>query len=292
MMSHMRIGNIRHFASLLLVLFSSIWFSATAMAGETETYGSGKNRFILATGSPGELGLLKLLSETFASREQASMVWMKAGTGQSLKLLREKQADMVMVHAPGGEAIAVAEGWATNRTLIGSNEFYIVGPAADPAQIAAANSGADAYRRIAHVQAKFVSRGDNSGTHQKEMLIWSAVGIKPDGPWYIVTKDFMTASLKRAEIEGAYFMTDSSTWVAEKSNTPRLRILFRGDKALVNTYHAMAAPAGATPGRETALKFISFVASPEGQRIIREFGRERYGEALYNDAEYARKFVD
>jgi tungstate transport system substrate-binding protein len=256
------------------------------------TYGEGRNSFVLATGSPGELGLLKVLGEAFASREQASMKWMKAGTGQSLKLLREKQVDMVMVHAPGGEEKAIKEGWATQRTLIGSNEFYIVGPGDDPAKVATAGSGAEAYRRIARARAKFVSRGDNSGTHQKEMQIWSAAGTKPEGTWYIVTKDFMTASLMRANAEGAYFMTDSSTWVAEKSKATRLRVHLRGDKALVNTYHALAAPEGATPGRETAVKFIRFVASPEGQRIIQEFGRERYGEALYNDAVYARPFVD
>lgn len=266
--------------------------AVAGMAAEIETYGNGERAFALATGSPGELGLLKALGEAFAVREQASLNWVKAGTGQSLKLLRDKQVDMVMVHAPGGEERAVAEGWATNRTLIGSNEFYIVGPQDDPAQIAAASSGVDAYRRIANAKAKFVSRGDNSGTHQKEVQIWAVAGMKPEGAWYIVTKDFMTASLKRADAEGAYFMTDSSTWVAEKSRAPRLRILFRGDKALVNTYHAMAASAGATPGRETALKFIGFVASPEGQRIIREFGKERYGESLYNDAEYARRFID
>ncbi len=265
---------------------------ATAGAADAVKYGEGRNSFVLATGSPGELGLLKVLGEAFASREQASMKWMKAGTGQSLKLLREKQVDMVMVHAPGGEEKAIKEGWATQRTLIGSNEFYIVGPGDDPAKVATAGSGAEAYRRIARAGAKFVSRGDNSGTHQKEMQIWSAAGTKPEGIWYIVTKDFMTASLMRANAEGAYFMTDSSTWVAEKSKATRLRVHLRGDKALVNTYHALAAPEGATPGRETAVKFIRFVASPEGQRIIQEFGRERYGEALYNDAVYARPFVD
>ena len=265
---------------------------ATAGAADAVKYGEGRNSFVLATGSPGELGLLKVLGEAFASREQASMKWMKAGTGQSLKLLREKQVDMVMVHAPGGEEKAIKEGWATQRTLIGSNEFYIVGPGDDPAKVATAGSGAEAYRRIARAGAKFVSRGDNSGTHQKEMQIWSAAGTKPEGTWYIVTKDFMTASLMRANAEGAYFMTDSSTWVAEKSKATRLRVHLRGDKALVNTYHALTAPKGATPGRQTAVTFIRFVASPEGQRIIQEFGRERYGEALYNDAVYARPFVD
>ncbi len=149
-----------------------------------------------------------------------------------------------------------------------------------------------AYRRIAEAGAKFVSRGDNSGTHQKEMSVWNAAKIKPEGTWYIVTRDFMTASLKRAEAEGAYFMTDSSTWVAEKANVPRLKILFRGDKALVNTYHALAAPEGATPGRATAIKFIESVASPDGQRIVRDFGKDRFGEGLYNDAAYVRKYAD
>lgn len=284
-----RIGRMARVSLVCAALCGSF---ATAGAAEGETYGDGPNRFSLATGSPGELGLLKVLGEAFAAREKASMKWMKAGTGQSLKLLREKQVDMVMVHAPGGEEKAIAEGWATQRTLIGSNEFYIVGPAEDPAHVATADSGAEAYRRIARAVARFVSRGDNSGTHQKEMQIWSAAGVKPEGPWYVVTKDFMTASLLRADVEGAYFMTDSSTWVAEKSKAARLRVLLRGDKALVNTYHALAVPEGATPGRGTAVKFIRFVASPEGQRIIREFGRERYGEALYNDAEYAKQFVD
>lgn len=265
-------------------------FMMPSIAADAVTYGSGRNVFSLATGSPGELGLLRLLGEAFAEKEQASLRWIKAGTGQSLKLLREKQVDMVMVHAPGGEEKAVAEGWATQRTLIGSNEFYIVGPAADPARIAEAKGAADAYRRIAAAQAKFVSRGDNSGTHQKEMSVWKSASIVPEGAWYIVTRDFMTASLKRANAEGGYFMTDSSTWVAAKKDVPQLKVLFRGDKSLVNTYSAMLATGG-TPGEATARRFIEFVASAEGQRIIRDYGRERYDEPLYNDAEYARQYV-
>jgi tungstate transport system substrate-binding protein len=101
----------------------------------------------------------------------------------------------------------------------------------------------------------------------------------------------MTASLKRANQEKAYFMTDSSTWVAEKSVAPDLEILYRGDKFLVNTYDALVTPKDATAGRETALKFINFVASDVGQKIIRDFGKDKYKEALYNDAVYAKQFV-
>jgi tungstate transport system substrate-binding protein len=122
------------------------------------------------------------------------------------------------------------------------------------------------------------------------MDVWAMTGITPSGDWYIITKDFMTATLKRADREGGYFMTDSSTWVAERNNMPNLKILFRGDKFLINTYHTLAQPAGATPGAATASKFIDFVVSGEGQRLIRDFGKEEYGEGLYNDAAYAKQY--
>ena len=140
-----------------------------------------------------------------------------------------------MVHAPAAEKKAVEDGWAIKRTLIGSNEFFIVGPPEDPAKISEAKSAGAAYSKIAAAKAKFFSRGDNSGTHRKELEVWQKSGISPSGEWYLVTKDFMTATLKRANDEKGYFMTDSSTWVAEQKNVPGLKILFRGDKFLVNT---------------------------------------------------------
>lgn len=281
------------------IVFSIMWlvlvaFVSTATAGDqyAAVYGDGSQAFALATGSPGELGLLKVLGETFAGQQDAQLKWRKAGSGASLKLLKEKQVDMIMVHAPAAEKKAVAEGWAVKRTLIGSNEFFIVGPATDPAGIAKAKGAADAYARIAAAGAKFFSRGDNSGTHKKELAIWEKAGIKPQGDWYIVTGDFMTATLKRANDEGGYFMTDSSTWIAEKKNMPALEVLFKGDKFIVNTYHALCRPEGTTPGAAIAAKFIDFVASQQGQTIIREYGMAEYGEGLYNDAAYAVQFDD
>lgn len=282
----------RIFLKRAIVLLAAAGFMTTGWAADEAgaTYGSGKNVFSLATGSPGELGLLKLLAENFARKADAQMKWVKAGTGASLKLLQEQKVDMVMVHAPAQVDKAIKDGWATGKKLIGSNEFYIVGPKADPAGVSKATSGADAYSRIAHAKVRFVSRGDNSGTHQKEMQVWQQAGIAPAGDWYILTKDFMTASLKRANAEGAYFMSDSSTWIMEKNVAPDLTILYRGDKFLVNTYHALVAPAGATVGRDTAEQFIAYVASPEGQKIIAEYGRDQFGEGLYNDAAYAKQY--
>jgi tungstate transport system substrate-binding protein len=277
------------------IMALTLLVSASLVQAEVKVaaaYGTDPQVFTLATGSPGELGLLKVLGEAFAQEMggKTSLKWTKAGSGVSLKLLKDKEVDMIMVHAPKAEKQAVQDGWAAKRTLIGSNEFFIVGPAADPARIAPAKSAVEAYRQIAAAKAKFSSRGDNSGTHKKETDVWQQAGLKPEGDWYVVTKDFMTATLKRANDEKGYFMVDGSTWVAEKKIAPNLKVLFKGDKALVNTYHALAQPPGATPGAATAAKFIDFVASDKGQKLIREYGKDKHGEGLYNDAEYARKY--
>jgi len=277
------------FAVLALVMLGTSSYAGDQPAA---VYGRGANQFSLATGSPGELGLLKVLAEAFGKQDNARMTWFKAGSGKSLQLLKDKKVEMIMVHAPAAEKQAVQDGWAIKRSLIGSNEFFIVGPADDPAKIAETKGVVEAYRRIAAAKAKFVARRDNSGTQKKEMDLWKQAGITPQGDWYVVTKDFMTATLKRASQGKGYFMVDSSIWVADKKEVPNLKILFKGDKLLVNTYHALCQPAGATPGAATAAKFIDFAASPQGQKIIQDYGRDKYGEGLYNDAAYAKQYDD
>lgn len=256
----------------------------------TERYGSGENRFSLAAASPGELGLLRRLGEAFCAKAGCGLDWVKAGSGASLALLENGDVDMIMVHAPAAEKQALAEGWAGCATLIGSNEFFLVGPASDPAGVATATSAADAYRRIAAAQAKFFSRGDDSGTHKKELATWKDAGLAPSGDWYVVTGDFMAATLKRANDEGGYFMVDSSTWAAEKKHLPALAVLFSGDRKLVNTYHALCRQENGRPTSALAVGFIAFAASPEGQAIVGGFGKDAHGAPLYNDAAYAKQF--
>lgn len=269
-------------------------FSKTAAV--LAQYGSGSQIFTLATGSPGELGLVRALGEAFCSTHDAALRWRKAGTGESLALLKAGQVDMVMVHAPAEAERAVTAGWASGMALIGCNAFYIVGPRNDPAAIASTPDAAEAYRRIAAARTPFVSRGDNSGTHQKEMQLWARLGIRPDAvvdaeAWYIVNRDFMSACLARANALGAYFMTDSSTWLVEGQAAPALQILLRDDPALLNVYHALLARPGATPQQRMAQRFADFVAGPEGQRIIATYGVAEFGAPLYRDADYARRFV-
>lgn len=275
------------------IVFFALFFCASAAFAQdkcTEVYGMGQNMIRLATGSPGELGLVKALAEEFSKGKETGVCWIKAGSGEALKMLKEKHADMIMVHAPAAEKQAVAEGWAVKRHLIGSNEFYIVGPEADPAGIRTAKSAAEAYGKIASVKAPFLSRGDNSGTHKKEMDVWKKAGIEPAGEWYVVTKTFMTATLKKADEMKGYFMADSSTWAAVKKEMANLRILFRGDPMLINTYHTLCQPESATPMQKYASEFIDFVISEKGQEMIRNYGVPLYGEGLYNDAEYAKQY--
>ena len=144
-------------------------------------YGDGAHAFTVATGSPGELGLLQALATAFNKKHDTTIRWKKAGSGASLRLLKQCKVHVALVHAPEAEKRAVLEGWAIDRTPIGSNEFYIVGPKDDPAGVSQAASVAQAYARIARAKSTFLSRGDNSGTHKKELAVWEAAGIEPSG---------------------------------------------------------------------------------------------------------------
>jgi len=253
-------------------------------------YGKGKQKLMVAAGSPGELGLLKVIAEKFVADQDATVYWRKAGSGKSLELLRDGKVNAVMVHAPEAERKAVEEGWATRRVLFGANEFLLVGPAKDPAGIRSAKSVAEAYSRIAANGSRFLSRGDNSGTHQKELAIWRHAGIVPKGAWYVIAGNYMAATLRQANAEKAYFMVDSSTWIALRDETPNLKVLLRGDRSLVNVYHALCRPRQTTPAGSLAAKFVDFLAGPEAQQLLRDFGMKQFGESLYRDARYAKEF--
>jgi tungstate transport system substrate-binding protein len=269
-----------------LVVIVGVFLAINGSAQSTcnQMYGSGDRSFKVATGSPGELGLLKVLGETFAQEAGVSLCWVMAGSSEAFQLLRQKKVDVILVHAPEAEKKAVQEGWAARRTLIGYNEFYLVGPLGDPAQIAGAPDAAEAFRRIALRSARFFSRGDDSGTHRKELAIWRLAGIQPAGDWYRRTRTFMGASLKRAHDEQGYFLTDSSTWVMEKGRLPRLMILFQGDPFLVNAYHGLNQPPGAAPAADLGARFLDFLTSDQGQRLIGDFGQDRFGQGLYQAA--------
>lgn len=278
----------RNFSSVLVVFLLLMAAPLSHAATCKAVYGHGATELKVATGSPGELGLVEVLAMEFLKGKDAQLCWVKAGSGKSLKLMHGGEVDAVMVHAPAAEKKAVAEGWATDRTLIGSNEFYLTGPKGDPAGVKGSPTVAEAYARIAKAHGLFFSRGDNSGTHKKEMAIWKKAGIEPSGSWYKITKDFMLASLLTADKEKGHFMTDSSTYVVAKKDLRNNVILFSGDPFIINTYHAMAS--ATSPLKDMAQDFVRFLGSEDGQHIIRTYGVKDYGEALYNDAKAAAKY--
>ncbi|MDB9822988.1 substrate-binding domain-containing protein [Deltaproteobacteria bacterium] len=281
------------FAMIILLLSSCFSYAGNDEKGIYDAvYGEEGTAFTVATGSPGSLGLLKALAEPFCGMNNCRINWLNMGSGESLNALKEGKAEMIMVHSPQAEKKAVQEGWAVNRTLLGGNEFFIIGPESDPAGIGHARSAKQAFIMIANAGAKFFSRGDNSGTHKKEMMIWEDTGINPDGTWYVVTGDLMWPTLSRCDYEQGYFMTDSSTFIAKKTEIKNLKVLFRGDPMLINLYHAIAAPEGKTPKKIYSLisKFIAFIETEEGQKILRDYGKEECGFELYMDLETARNY--
>jgi molybdate/tungstate transport system substrate-binding protein len=236
----------------------------------------------LATGSPYELGLIDALSKPFEELYGCKVEVTKAGSGESLDLGREGKVDLVIVHAPNTEEQFVTDGYGLDRTYVMSNDFVIVGPKNDPARINGMTDAAQAYTKIADTESLFFSRGDNSGTHKKELSIWDSAGITPEGNWYKVTNAFMADTLKIADTEQGYFMTDRSTYIVLKDDL-NLDILVEGDPVLVNQYHAIAVNPAKHPtvNDELAKDFIDYITSMEGQEIINDFGKEQFGESLY-----------
>jgi len=159
------------------------------------------------------------------------------GTGQAIRLAEAGDVDAILVHSRKAEEAFVATGYGTHRREIMYNDFVIIGPADDPANIHGANSAAEALRAIAASQSLFVSRGDDSGTHKKELSLWSSAGIDNDdfGPWYRAVGAGMGASLNTAAGMGTYILSDRASWLNFK-NKARLDIQFSGDPVLFNQY--------------------------------------------------------
>ena len=286
---------IRYLVVFLLLLSSCFSYDLNDQnIGYDAVYGENGPAFTIGTGSPGDLGLLKALAEPFCVVNHCRINWLNMGSGDSLNALKQGKVDMVMTHSPEAEKKAIQEGWAEKRTLLGGNEFLIVGPESDSASVRKAKSAKEAFAMIANKGAKFFSRGDNSGTHKKEMTIWADAGIDPSGTWYIITNDFMWPTLSRCDAEQGYFMTDSSTFFSYRSKISNLKVLLNGDPALINIYHALAAPEDRTTTEiySLVLKFIGFIGSEEGQKIIRDYGREECGVALYMDGDAVRDYDD
>jgi tungstate transport system substrate-binding protein len=262
------------FTLWILLLVAAIGLAACASKPS-------RPELILATTtSTQDSGLLDVLIPVFEKDTGYVVQTVAVGTGQALKMGEEGNADVLLVHAPASEKTFMEGGFGAERMLVMHNDFIIVGPASDPAGIKGGSSALEALKAIAAATAPFVSRGDDSGTHKAELALWKKAEITPEGEWYIETGQGMGATLKVAGEKTAYTLTDRATYLA---NPEGLEILVEGDAVLLNVYHVITVNPEKWPkvNVEGAKAFAEFMVKADTQKLIGEFGVDKYGEPLF-----------
>lgn len=247
---------------------------------------------LATTTSTEDSGLLTVILPDFEEAFNARVDVVAVGTGQAIELGRNGDADVILVHSPSRERAFVEEGFGRQRHVVMYNDFVLVGPADDPAGIAALGSAAEALATLAAARAPFASRGDDSGTHSKELSLWEAAGLAPDPAqgWYLSLGQGMGETLLFANERRAYTLADRGTFLAQRDNLPDLKILFGGqtiaenpDPALYNPYGVIAVNPDLHEGirAELAADFIAWLISVETQEQIAAFGLEQFGQPLF-----------
>jgi tungstate transport system substrate-binding protein len=262
----------------LAVLLSGLILGPTAEAAESKD----KNVILSTTTSTQDSGLLDVLVPLFEKQTGYSVKTVSVGTGQALSMAAKGDADVALVHAPSLEKKYVADGKLLNRRLVMYNDFVIIGPKDDPAKIKPAKTALAALKLIEQSKSPFVSRGDNSGTHNLEKTLWKEAGIQPKGDWYIEAGQGMGATLNIANERNAYTITDRGTLLALRKRIT-LPILVEGDKVLLNIYSVMEVNPANGPRVNTAggKAFADFMVSPPAQSAIKSFGVEKFGQPLF-----------
>jgi len=235
---------------------------------------SAPGRLILSTTtSTADSGLLDYILPDFEEKTGIEVDVIAVGTGQALEMGRAGDADVVLVHSRAAEDQFVAEGHGTERYDVMYNDFIIIGPPSDPAGISGMESAAEAFARIAETESIFVSRGDESGTHNKELAIWKEAGIEPSGDWYQSAGQGMGAVITIANEQQGYTLSDRATFVAFDAEGLELVILVEGDPILFNPYGVIPVNPETHPGvnYEAAQQFAEWITSLETQELIASF---------------------
>ena len=241
------------------------------------------NEIILATTtSVQDTGLLDVLTDMFKKTTGYKIKAIAVGSGEAMAMGKRGDADVMVVHSPKDEEAFINDGFGRNRITFMYNYFVIVGPADDPAGCSNTASAAEAFSRIAATSAPFISRGDNSGTHKKEMFLWNETGIKPKGKWYIQAGVGMGQTLLITSEKNAYTLSDRGTYLAFK-DTIALKVVKDGVPDLKNNYSVIVLNPDKFPkvnlaGAEAWAKFL---LEPGTLKIIGEYGKDKYGEPLF-----------
>ncbi|HOU40359.1 MAG TPA: substrate-binding domain-containing protein [Promineifilum sp.] len=245
---------------------------------------------LATTTSTADSGLLDAILPDFEAAYNARVDVVAVGTGQAIEIGQAGDADVILVHARAREDAFVEEGSGLARYDVMYNDFIIVGPADDPAGVQGMTSAAEALAAIAAAEAPFASRGDDSGTHTKELSLWEAAGVTPEGDWYNSLGQGMGETLTFANESEAYTLTDRGTYLSMSSTLPNLAIMVGGDSIADNADSALLNPYGVIPvnpdlsaniNAELAQQFVDWLISPEVQEQIGQYGVEQFGQPLF-----------
>lgn len=248
----------------------------------------GGTKFVLlsSTIGPIDAGIVDALETAFEKESGIRVRHVGAGTGAAIHIAKKGNVDLVLAHAKSLEEKFVAEGFGTERIPLMYNDFVIMGPAKDPAGIKGMPFATEALKKIAAKQALFVTRGDNSGTHVAEMTLWQQAGVNPSGAWYHTYEKGSAGNkptLQFADQKEAYVVIDRATYLSLKKEL-KLVILLENDEALLNYMTLMPVNPKKFPraNYEDTMKFVKWLTHPEkGQKIIRDFGKDKYGSPLF-----------
>ena len=257
--------------------------SLFVLIGPATVLAQTKTIILATTTSTQDSGLLDVLIPLFEKNTGYFVKTIAVGSGQAMAMGQKGEADVLLVHSPAAEKKFVAEGYGIHRRLIMHNDFIIIGPPGDPAKIKGIKAASEAFKKIASAQALFLSRSDKSGTHTKEMDIWKAAGVKPEGEkWYQQTGLGMGQTLSVTAEKKGYTLADRGTYLALKKNLG-VDILVEGDAILLNIYHVIEINPAKWPKVNAAggKAFADFMVSKETQDIVRTFGVDKYGSPLF-----------
>jgi tungstate transport system substrate-binding protein len=270
----MRIQLMAALSGLLLVAYAGVFAAVSTQAGQAV--------ILSTTTSTQDSGLLDVLVPLFEKKTGYTVKTISVGTGQALALAGKGEADVCLVHAPDSEKKYVADGLLVNRRLVMHNDYLIVGPATDPAKIKGMASAVEAMRRVAEAKGTFVSRGDNSGTHQLEKKLWQEAKVEPAGAWYLQAGQGMGATLGIASEKQGYTVTDRATFLAFKKRVQLVQLVER-DRILLNIYSVLEPNPAKFPRLNAAggKAFADFMVLKETQEIIRTYGVEKFREPLF-----------
>jgi len=237
------------------------------------THADQKTIRLVTSTTTSDSGLLEVLLPNFEVTTGYTVKLFSVGSGTALRMGRNGQADVLLVHAPEEEKQFIADGFGLNRHAVMQNIFCIVGPEHDPAGIRGISDPHKAMQRIAATRSLFISRGDDSGTHKKEAFLWQGSSVDPIGmPWYWETGKGMGDTLATASELQAYTLTDAGTWLARK-DLLALTMVLKDSPLLDNPYHAIAVNQDKHPdiNHDGANAFIHWISSPEAQQLIDQF---------------------